>query len=257
MKKQKVQLPWDDFPKELHPYLNDIDIYDSSCHSNAQTLFLPPDHYLKIDATDELSREAMLTLQFHERGLGVEVVNYLNIDRDYLLIQAAPGEDLTHWRDDPKHLCEVMAHTLRHLHAMPVEGMPLSLRYERYLESASGSSDGGYYDPSVVMKRFPVVSQAEAWQIMQKNKHRLQADTLIHGDYCLPNIVCDINGETTLIDLAQAGVGDRHIDLYWAIWSLEYNLGTDAYTDYFLDRYGKENFDYDMLQVIAAFEAFG
>ena len=257
MKKQKIQLSLDDFPQEIHPYLNEIDIYDSSCHSNAQTLFLPPDHFLKIDAAGALAREAMLTRQFYERGLGVEVIAYLSTERDYMLTLAATGQDCTHWTDDPKRLCEIMAYTLRHLHSKPVVGMPLSLSYEKYLKSASGPSDGGNYDPSVVMKRFPVVSQAEAWQIMQKNKYRLQADTLIHGDYCLPNIVCDINGETTLIDLALAGVGDRHIDLYWAIWSLEYNLGTDAYTDCFLDRYGRENFDYDMLQVIAAFEVFG
>ena len=36
-----------------------------------------------------------------------------------------------------------------------------------------------------------------------------------------------------------------------------YNLKTDAYTDCFLDAYGRENFEYDMLRVIAAFELFG
>ncbi|MDE7300410.1 MAG: hypothetical protein K2N94_16560, partial [Lachnospiraceae bacterium] len=59
------------------------------------------------------------------------------------------------------------------------------------------------------------------------------------------------------IDLAMAGVGDKHIDLYWAVWSLQYNLKTEDYTDYFLDLYGRENFEYDMLKVIAAFELFG
>jgi kanamycin kinase len=54
-----------------------------------------------------------------------------------------------------------------------------------------------------------------------------------------------------------AGVGDKHIDLYWAIWSLQYNLKTDEYTDYFLDQYGRDNFDYHMLKVIAAYELFG
>ena len=57
--------------------------------------------------------------------------------------------------------------------------------------------------------------------------------------------------------ISMAGVGDKHIDLYWAIWSLQYNLKTDQYTDYFLDQYGRENFDHDMLNVVAAFELFG
>ena len=62
---------------------------------------------------------------------------------------------------------------------------------------------------------------------------------------------------STFIDFDMAGVGDKHIDLFWAIWSLQYNLKTDAYTDLFLDLYGRENFDEDMLRVIAAFELFG
>ena len=57
------------------------------------------------------------------------------------------------------------------------------------------------------------------------------------------------------IDVGQAGVGDRHIDLYWAIWSLQYNLGTDAYTDLFLDLYGRGKVDEELLRVVAEVEA--
>jgi kanamycin kinase len=46
------------------------------------------------------------------------------------------------------------------------------------------------------------------------------------------------------------------MDLYWAIWSLEYNLKTDRYTDYFLDQYGRENIDFQLLKVVTAFESF-
>lgn len=257
MKKQRIQLTINDFPGELHPYLFGVDIYDSSCHSNAQTLYLSPNHYLKIDAVGELAREAALTEYFHDRRIGVEVVSYISSDRDYLLTQAAAGEDLTHWCQDPKALCQILAETLRYLHSQPIDQAPVSHSYEHYLDAAAGDMGGGSYDESVAMDRFSISSKEEAWQVMQENKHRLKADTLIHGDYCLPNIIYDVNGKTTLIDLALGGIGDRHIDLYWAVWSLEYNLGTDRYTDYFLDCYGRENFDYDMLRVIAAFEIFG
>ncbi len=271
MKKKPITIQLEEYPKELHPFLSKTDIYDSSCSSNAQVLYLSPDRYLKIDETGELATEAALTGYFHGRGLGVEVLYYISADRDYMVTRAADGQDLTHYLDEPEYLCQVMAETLRHLHIQPIVQMPVSLRHERYLDSAAGPADGGYYDRSVLMDRFPVRSQAEAWQIMQENKHLLQADTLIHGDYCLPNIVLSSpqsalnetrlqthqDVRTTLIDLALAGAGDRHIDLYWAIWSLQYNLKTDAYTDYFLDCYGRENFDYNMLRVIAAFEVFG
>lgn len=58
-------------------------------------------------------------------------------------------------------------------------------------------------------------------------------------------------------DRGLAGVGDKHVDIYWVLWSLKYKLKTDKYTDLFLDLYGRENFDLDMLRVIGAFEVWG
>ncbi|MBE5874997.1 MAG: aminoglycoside 3'-phosphotransferase, partial [Lachnospiraceae bacterium] len=51
-----------------------------------------------------------------------------------------------------------------------------------------------------------------------------------------------------------AGVGDRHIDIYWVLWSLWYNLKTDKYTDTFLDFYGRDKVDMERLKVVAETE---
>ena len=59
------------------------------------------------------------------------------------------------------------------------------------------------------------------------------------------------------IDLGNGGVGDRHIDLFWGAWTLFYNLKTDAYCDRFLDAYGRDKIEEEMLRAIAAFEVFG
>lgn len=65
-----------------------------------------------------------------------------------------------------------------------------------------------------------------------------QGNCLIHGDFCLPNILVK-NGEITgFIDTEAAGVGDPWMDYAWCIWSLEYNLGTDRYTGLLLDALG-------------------
>ena len=60
---------------------------------------------------------------------------------------------------------------------------------------------------------------------------------------------------STFIDVGLAGVGDKHIDLYWVLWSLNYNLKTDKYTDYFLEQYGKEKVDMELLKLVAEVEA--
>ena len=92
---------------------------------------------------------------------------------------------------------------------------------------------------------------------MQTEGGMLEADCLIHGDACLPNILQQAGHFSAFIDLNMAGAGDRHIDLYWALWSLGYNLKTEAYGDLFLDLYGREKVSEEKLKVVAAFELFG
>lgn len=255
MIKREVKPDIHDFPAQVHWLFEDAAVYDSSCSSGAQVLFSDKGYYLKIDGPGALADEAWVGRFFYSLGLGVEVIDYLSLDRDYLVTRMAEGEDLTHFRNDPERLCRELAQALRKLHSQPATHAPVSARLQRYLESAA--SGEGVYDQSVLMDRFPIASKEEAWQIMQEKKHRLSADTLIHGDACLPNVIFRNWKFSTFIDFSLAGAGDKHIDLYWALWSLQFNLGTEAYTDYFLDCYGREYFDLDMLKVVAAFELFG
>lgn len=257
MKKTKIDIDIEKIPNEIRHLFKNATVYDSSCHSNALVYYLDTGYYIKTDTLHELEKEANLNRLFDALGLGVEVVAYVCADRDYLVTREAVGEDLTHFLQDPEQLCAILASSLRKLHAQPISGMPMSFRHQRYLESANGDYSGGCYDESVLTDRYTISSKEEAWNIMQANKSLLKADTLIHGDACLPNIIQNDGAFSTFIDFNLAGVGDRHIDLYWAIWSLQYNLKTSAYTDLFLDLYGRDNFNEDMLRVVAAFELFG
>ena len=93
--------------------------------------------------------------------------------------------------------------------------------------------------------------------VIKKYGSALKNDTLIHGDYCLPNVMLDNWKFSAFIDVGNGGVGDKHIDLFWGVWTLWYNLKTHEYGDRFLDAYGGQNFDRDMLRVVAAYEVFG
>jgi kanamycin kinase len=84
----------------------------------------------------------------------------------------------------------------------------------------------------------------------------LKSDTLLHGDYCLPNIILSDWQFSGFIDLDSAGLGDRHIDLFWGIWTLNFNLKTDVWGDRFLDAYGRDRIDNEILSSIGAFEVF-
>lgn len=62
--------------------------------------------------------------------------------------------------------------------------------------------------------------------------------TLVHGDFCLPNILAQDDKIVGYIDLGDAGIGDPWMDYAWCIWSLEYNLGTKQYTPLLLEKLG-------------------
>ena len=60
---------------------------------------------------------------------------------------------------------------------------------------------------------------------------------LLHGDYCLPNVLVDQGRLTALVDLGRSGIGDPRDDFAAALWSLHYNYGA-GYARDFLDAYG-------------------
>ena len=248
-----------ELPKELQRFVGAGQVIDRSGHSHARVYETRAGYFVKCDAPGELAREHRMTELFFRLGMGPEPVRYVTLDRDYLVTRRVSGEDLTKNLRDPIHLCRVLADALRALHGQPVKDadIPVSSRYERYMASADGPFDGGYYDPSVYMDPYRLSSKREAWEVLQGGKHLLRCDTLIHGDACLPNVVQENGVFRSFIDISMGGLGDRHIDLYWAIWSLRYNLHTDAYTDALLDLYGRENVREETFRVIAAFEAFG
>lgn len=257
MKKQLISIDLGDFPKELHSYFEGATVYDSSCHSSATVYYLNTGYYLKIDEVNSLHEEVELNRLFNSKGLGVDVIAYISSDKDYMLTRSAIGEDCTHYLEEPEKLCHILANTLRKLHGSSIEGYPISSRMQRFVEAARGDISSGEFDSHVLLDCFEIKNLEEAWDIMQENVDKLKFDTLIHGDYCLPNVIVNGGEFSSLIDFSMSGVGDKHIDLYWAIWSLEFNLKSDKYMDYFLDLYGRDNFEYDMLRVVAAFEAFG
>lgn len=256
MMKQKTQIDLADFPEQLRGLLGTGAFYDSSCHSGAETLYCDRGFYIKIHRKGELTREAEMCRRFHRMGLGVERIQFLSEDRDYLVTREARGQALHHYGQDPQALCRLLAGALRELHSRPLDA-PESVLMTKYREVAAGERPKGDFKGIIRKYGFALSSEDEAWELVQTNRDRLKGDTFIHGDACLPNILCHEGKLSAFIDVGNAGVGDRHMDLFWALWSLRYNLKTDAFGDYFLDQYGRDNFDYEMLRVVSAFEVFG
>ena len=261
MNRQLITPARDDVPEVFRPLLDGAHIYDSSCSPQAQVWFIAKDvgYYLKRSAAGTLKKEAALTEFFHSRALGPRVLAYESLEYDWLLTARIPGEDCTFqaYLDDPARLCDTTAELLRMLHGSDFSGCPIPDRTAEYLAAAERNHRAGKFDMTLFSGEWSYSSPDAAWAVAEKYGPSLKSDALIHGDYCLPNIMLDHWRFSGFIDLDTGGVGDRHVDLFWGAWSLQFNLKTDAYKQRFLDAYGRADIDEDLFPVIAAIEVFG
>ena len=233
------------YPSEFHALLADAALYDSSCSPEARVIFINKDggYFLKRAPKGTLKRQAAMTKYFHSKGLTSQVLAYLSAEEDWLLMEKVQGDDCIaeKYLQKPEKLCDILAEQLATLHSLDFADCPVQNHTERHLATAERNKQKNH----------------EAWAVVETHGHLLQNNTLLHGDYCLPNIMLDDWRFAGFIDLDHAGVGDRHVDLFWGIWSLGYNLKTQKYRQRFIDAYGRDNVDEDMLRIVAAIEVFG
>ena len=260
MKRQQIKVDMNTFPAIFHSLLAGIPVYDSSCSADARVYFLDREDglYLKTAPKGTLQKEAAMTAYFHGKNLGAEVLAYESLDADWLLTHRVPGEDCIDpmYLEDPKRLCDTTAQLLRMLHDTCPAGCPAD-HTAAYIATARKNHKSGKYDASLFPDNWGYASAEEAWKVIEENGKYLKTGTLLHGDYCLPNIMLDNWRFSGFIDLGNGGIGDRHVDLFWGVWTLQFNLKTDRYRSRFLDVYGRELVNEDMFPIISAFEVFG
>ena len=262
MKKTRLTTLPNDIPERLLPLFLNAPVWDSSCSPEARVLYIEREGglYLKSADAGTLLREAEMTRFFHARRMGTEVLDHFTENgKDWLLTAAVRGEDLTHefYTNEPARLCDVFAERLRLLHECPTDGCPVPDHTAEYLARAAQNYKEGNYDASLFPDNWGYTSAEEAWGVLEKKGHLLEKNTLLHGDYCLPNVMFDGWAFSSFIDVGNGGIGDRHVDLFWGAWTLSFNLHTDAYRDRFFDAYGRDLVDEEKLRIVAAAEVFG
>lgn len=257
MKRTKIDKDQSDFPVELREIILGADLYDSSCSPEARVYFADKGKgfYIKSAPKGSLYRESLMDKYFHSKGLGAKVVQYLSLERDWLVTERVCGEDATHalYLNDPLRLAQAMGELLSELHSLPASDCPVKDRMTEYFNTVDEGYRLGRYDASYG----DFSSMEEAYRIAAEGRNLLKSDTLIHGDFCLPNFLMDNWQFCGYIDLGNGGIGDRHVDIFWGAWTLNFNLGTDQYREVFFDAYGKHKINDEALRIISAAECFG
>ncbi len=261
MKRTPIVLDLNTLPEQFRGFAVGAKAYDSSCSREARVVYLDKEGglFLKSAPKGALEREASMTWFFHEKGMAAEVLGYCSEEKDWLLSRRVPGEDCIHpdYLAEPKRLCDTIATLLRQLHETAPAGCPVPDHTAVYLATAERNYRAGVFDAHLFTPEWSFSDREEAYKHLQAHRHLLKCDTLLHGDYCLPNIMLDNWHFSGFIDLDHGGVGDRHVDVFWGAWTLYFNFGTDAYRERFLDAYGRDVLQPELLRVIAAAECFG
>ena len=261
MKRSLIDKSEISLPGVFDSLISGAEVYDSSCSAAATVLFIDKDsgYYLKSAEKGALANEALMTEYFHKKGLSASLVEYISLECDYLLTERVAGEDATHrlYLDDPKRLAVLMGESLAMLHSLDFFDCPINDRVETYFKTAEENYGKGLFDLSFFKAEKYDLKADDVFRIAYELKGSLKSDTLIHGDFCLPNIMIDGWRLSGFIDLGNGGVADKHIDLFWGAWTLNFNLGTFDYTDELLDAYGRDKVNPNALIAIAAAECFG
>ncbi|MBR6801005.1 MAG: phosphotransferase [Eubacteriaceae bacterium] len=249
MELTKINIDPSGFPESIIPYLTDCDIYDSSCHSEAKVYYSSKGYFIKTAPKGTLFTEAENAKAFYEKGVGVKVIRYVSEEKDYLVTQKAVGEDLTHFKGSVEEICEIIIDSMSQIHAYEEVNVGISFAMKHY-DSFEPKNENA--DITEFTNLLGVTSAEKAREIIIKNRGILRCESLIHGDMCLPNIIRADDGKITFIDLGYAGMGDKNIDVYWAAWTLWYNIGLDA-AELFLEKY--TGYSSSAVSYIAACEA--
>jgi kanamycin kinase len=255
-----VELDITSFPDEIKSCIIGSTIYDFSRSPRAKTYFIDRDagYFLKVASKSALNHEAVMMNYFHSKGMTSRACNYISVENgDYLLMERIKGEPgiVEKCLNEPKKLAVVLGENLRRLHDINFDDCPkkginfftIPLAHKKYKEDNLDLWLLEYSDFN---------TREDAYEFLCKNENILVEDVCIHGDASLPNIILDNFIFSGFIDFDGAGIGDRHFDLMWAVWSLNFNLNTNEYKDRFLDAYGRDKFNIERYNLCIILRAF-
>jgi len=260
MEKVLVDFDKEGIPSELSWLFDGVNVYDSSCSPMARVFFLDKDQgfYVKTAEKGTLRREAEMTNFFYKKGLCAEVVGYFSEESDWFVTKKVVGDDCItqKYLDNPEKLCDSLAEIMHILHGTNLNGCPCGDVMQALMMIAEQNHTNGTLRRKEIPQKRGFATADDAWKCFCDGKELLKSDVLVHGDFCLPNVMLDDWKFSAFVDVGEGGRGSKYLDFFWVTWSLNYNLRTNAFADRFFDAYGREKVDFEAFRVMKALDVF-
>lgn len=194
--------------------------------------------YLKIGTN--LAGEAA-RLRWLGQSLPVpQVLHYSEHEgKQYLLMSAIDGEMVHEVALPSLKRVQLMAEGLRLFHSVPITDCSFDWSLKKQLEAARYAINNGLISDDLDEPYYGMNPDDAFEKLLTQIPEGEEDLVVVHGDYCLPNILIDPETETVtgFIDLGRAGVADRYTDIAVGARSIEFNLGKE-WRKPFIEAYG-------------------
>lgn len=250
-------------PKTLVEIIGNADFHKNTVgHSGSgvyQILGGNFDHaYLKISSAKSLQMEKLI-LEWLENKLPVPKVYYYETiaETDYIVMSEIPGFHLASrtMLSNPDTLVRLYADGLKMIHSLPIEQCPFDQRVEVKIAEAKARMNAELVNTDHFEEEYQGYSPEELLLLLEHTKPCEEDLVFTHGDYCLPNILCQDEEISGFIDMGSAGISDRYQDIALAVRSLKHN-GLADWIEKFLTRYGVRELDEKKLKFYILLDEF-
>lgn len=248
-----------DFIMEL---IDDQDVYDVSGYSGSTTIItkaLKPgmqEYCIKIcDVPGNLKEEADIWKIMAKNNMTSRFVKYISTNKDYLITDCISSPMALNKYPELKELASFMGRTLRKFHdiswkAERLEDCEIKFFEKRTVqmyETAISKEEGLRFIADDIGNK----DYSSMREYLRLHKDICKFDeVLIHGDYNARNVFAMGPDTAWFVDLVDMCFGDRHYDIFFAIWTLQFYFGINKDVQkarecekMFIDAYGWDVFD--------------
>ena len=223
------QLPLDPatMPEDIRRFIHDQPFTTDSIGLSDSAVLIFDQMVLKIGPHTPAADHTVAALRWLEGRLPVpQVLCYTHADGlAYLLMRRVPGEMSCsdRYMQTPEATTALLADGLRMLWQVDTSACPFRNPLEADLADARRRIAEGLVDwPEGGAEGFATPDALLAW--LEANQPQ-EEPVFSHGDYCMPNVLFQDGAISGMIDLGNAGVADRWLDIVDCYGSLERNFG--------------------------------
>ncbi len=155
-----------------------------------------------------------------------KVIKYVQTqNQEFLLTDYIEGEPIFLYgeKKDGKNVGIILGKTLKMIHNTDFSDFEVNNEFENRIAKVKKLILENEFRPAIIKETFGDKSTLEIIDYINSLIPQKWDLVLTHGDFCLPNILIKNNKLSGIIDLIDCRICDRAYDIYYALWSLNYN----------------------------------